>query len=66
MLRCAKGKSADANPIVWCEGWFADAQAPWDVLQGPARVEEMDSSTLVLPGWQARVDDSGSLLLTPV
>ncbi|MDH4246608.1 MAG: hydantoinase/oxoprolinase family protein [Deltaproteobacteria bacterium] len=37
-----------------------------DVLKGPAVVEEMDASTLVLPEWQARVDDQGNLILTTI
>jgi len=36
-----------------------------DVLPGPAIVTEMDSTTLVLPGHVATVDDSGSLLIRP-
>jgi len=35
------------------------------VVPGPAIVIEMDSTTLVLPGCQARVDDIGNLLITP-
>jgi N-methylhydantoinase A len=35
-----------------------------DVLAGPAVVEEMDSSTVVLPGYTARTDDFGHLLIT--
>jgi N-methylhydantoinase A len=36
-----------------------------DVLPGSAIVTEMDSTTLVLPGHVATVDDSGSLLIRP-
>ncbi len=36
-----------------------------DVLPGPAIVTEMDSTTLVLPGHVATVDNSGSLLIRP-
>jgi N-methylhydantoinase A len=36
-----------------------------DVVSGPAIVTEMDSTTLVLPGHQATVHASGSLLITP-
>ncbi len=35
-----------------------------DVLPGPAVVEEMDSSTVVLPGYTARTDEFGNLLIT--
>jgi N-methylhydantoinase A len=33
------------------------------VVQGPAIVSEMDSTTVVLPGYRARVDSVGNLLL---
>jgi N-methylhydantoinase A len=36
------------------------------VVPGPAIVSEMDSTTVVLPGYQARVDGVGNLLITPV
>ncbi len=34
------------------------------VLQGPAIVESLDSTLVLQPGWQARVDDAGFLRLT--
>jgi N-methylhydantoinase A len=36
-----------------------------DVVPGPAVVTEMDSTTLILPGHEAEVHPSGSLLITP-
>ncbi|MGZ4551390.1 MAG: hydantoinase/oxoprolinase family protein, partial [Blastococcus sp.] len=36
-----------------------------DVVRGPAVVTEMDSTTLVLPGYAATVHASGSLLINP-
>ncbi|MBV7485137.1 hydantoinase/oxoprolinase family protein [Bordetella sp. BOR01] len=33
-------------------------------FQGPAIVEQADTTTLVEPGWQGRVDDNGNLILT--
>jgi N-methylhydantoinase A len=35
-----------------------------NVIDGPAIVEQVDSTTLVLRGWQAVVDQSGALVLT--
>ncbi|MEE8059583.1 MAG: hydantoinase/oxoprolinase family protein [Pseudomonadales bacterium] len=35
-------------------------------ITGPAIVCEMDSTTVVLPGHQARIDDSDNLLITPL
>jgi N-methylhydantoinase A len=36
------------------------------VIPGPAIVQEMDSTTLILPGHAATVDDIGNLLISPV
>jgi len=36
------------------------------VVPGPAIVSEMDSTTVVLPGYEAKVDTVGNLLITPV
>jgi len=36
------------------------------VVVGPAIVQEMDSTTVVLPGYKANVDKVGNLLLNPV
>lgn len=35
------------------------------VVAGPAIINEMDSTTVVLPGYQAKVDHIGNLLITP-
>ncbi|HET9972815.1 MAG TPA: hydantoinase/oxoprolinase family protein [Streptosporangiaceae bacterium] len=58
---------------IWVEGGWQDAARydrtllkAGDVLPGPAIVTEMDSTTLVLPGHVATVDNSGSLLIRPV
>ena len=36
------------------------------VVPGPAIISEMDSTTVVLPGYDARVDSVGNLLINPV
>lgn len=36
------------------------------VVPGPSIVVEMDSTTVVLPGYEARVDSVGNLLITPI
>ena len=36
------------------------------VVPGPAIIGEMDSTTVVLPGYDARVDAVGNLLINPV
>ncbi len=33
-------------------------------LDGPAIVEQADTTTVIEPGWQAHVDPSGSLILS--
>lgn len=40
--------------------------SPGDVIAGPAIVMEMDSTTVVFPGFDARVDHVGNLLINPV
>ena len=36
------------------------------VVPGPSIVGEMDSTTVILPGFEARVDEYGNLLINPV
>ncbi|WP_405229274.1 hydantoinase/oxoprolinase family protein [Lentisalinibacter sediminis] len=36
-----------------------------DVLSGPVIVEEKSATTVVPPGWQARVDEVGNILISP-
>jgi len=57
---------------VWVEGESHEAGVyererllAGNVVQGPAIVAEMDSTTLVLPGHHATVHPSGSLLIRP-
>ena len=46
-------------PVVWRNGLTIGAAVP-----GPAIVEALDSTTVIPPGWAARVDDAGFLRLT--
>ncbi|MGB8265239.1 MAG: hypothetical protein WCE44_02835, partial [Candidatus Velthaea sp.] len=39
------------------------ALAPGDAFAGPAVVEQYDATTYVAPGWHARVDGFGNLVL---
>lgn len=43
-----------------------DSLGDGDVLDGPAVIEQEDTTILVLPGWQARTDGSGNLHLRPI
>ena len=36
-----------------------------NVIKGPAVVLQMDTTTLILPGYVGRVDDFGNILITP-
>jgi N-methylhydantoinase A len=39
------------------------AMAPGLVFAGPAIVEQIDTTTLIAPGWTGRVADNGALIL---
>ncbi|MPZ98871.1 MAG: hydantoinase/oxoprolinase family protein [Dehalococcoidia bacterium] len=65
---------AGAAPVgttqAWVGGRVAEAAvydraalAPGDVLDGPAIVTQLDTTTLVSPGWRGTVDTDGNLLL---
>jgi N-methylhydantoinase A len=34
-----------------------------DAFDGPAIIEQDDTTTLLMPGWRAHVDDLGNLVL---
>lgn len=40
--------------------------SPGLVVPGPAIVNEMDSTTVILPGYEANIDNIGNLLINPV
>jgi N-methylhydantoinase A len=71
------GKHAEAARKATRPVYFAEAKGYADcpiydryrlgegaTIQGPAVVEEMDSTTIVHPGWRAEVDAFGNLLLS--
>ena len=51
----------------WCDIHIYDRNKLHEglVVPGPAIVGEMDSTTVVLPGYEARVDPVGNLLINP-
>ena len=55
--------TASGNVADWAV-YERAALAPGSILEGPAIVAEAETSTLVGPGWLARVDGFGSLDLT--
>ncbi|MCM4076641.1 hydantoinase/oxoprolinase family protein [Paractinoplanes hotanensis] len=64
--------NSSGHTRIYVEGEFVEAALydrlelrAGDVIEGPAIVTEMDSTTLVLPGHIATTHASGSLLITP-
>jgi N-methylhydantoinase A len=47
-------------PVHWRDGLMPGTQ-----IIGPAIIEAMDSTTVVPPGWRARIDDLGYIRLVP-
>ena len=71
------GRQPDAGPAlegsrkIYVDGRFADARIyrrdglGWgSVVRGPAIVEQLDSTTLILPGQRAETDEFGNLMIT--
>jgi N-methylhydantoinase A len=64
-----QARPAAHRPVFLGEGWIdaaiysRAALGAGDRLNGPAIIEQEDTTTLVLPGWQVRVDDFGNLHL---
>ncbi|MGH7863168.1 MAG: hydantoinase/oxoprolinase family protein, partial [Candidatus Dormibacteraceae bacterium] len=54
----------EAGGFVDCPIYDRSRLSPSQVISGPAVIEEFDSTTLVHPGFRARVDRFGNLLLT--
>jgi N-methylhydantoinase A len=48
------------SPIYWREKLHSELE-----IAGPAIVMEMDSTTVILPGYTAKVDTVGNLLINP-
>ena len=65
------GESAVARRPVWFREtgfvdtpiWQRGALGPGARIDGPAIVEQMDSTTVIPPGWRATVAAEGSLLM---
>jgi N-methylhydantoinase A len=56
--RVVFGGAASEAAILWREGLLPGAAVP-----GPAVIEALDSTTVIPPGWTARVADHGFLRL---
>jgi N-methylhydantoinase A len=57
---------AEAGDFVETSIYARDALRPGNRFAGPAIVEQMDATTLVPPGWTARVDAYLNLILETV
>ncbi len=62
--------SATGTVTAWFAGsavetrlYERDRLAPGDRIEGPSIVTQLDSTTLIAPGWRAQVDGDGNLLL---
>jgi N-methylhydantoinase A len=55
------GTGFTPTSVHWRDGLASGTQ-----LTGPAIIEAMDSTTLVPPGWRARIDDLGYIGLAPL
>jgi N-methylhydantoinase A len=56
--------SGEPGPVT-ANVYDRDALPVGFAFEGPAIVQQADTTTLVEPGWQAVVDDAGNLVLTP-
>jgi N-methylhydantoinase A len=54
---------AEAGGWVACATYAREVLAPGTTLAGPAIVEQIDSTTIVLPGQHASVDGAGNLVI---
>jgi N-methylhydantoinase A len=66
----ARGQARRGTRAAWFDGselgvdvYERAGLAPSGTLRGPAIVEEFGATTVVPPGWTARVDDLGNLIL---
>lgn len=57
-IHVSRGGAAEARVL------SRDALPPGFEFEGPALVQQSDTTTLIEPGWSGRVDDAGNLVLT--
>ena len=56
----------DAGGFVPCDIYHRAKLAPGSTINGPAILENVDSTVVIDPGWQARIDDYGNCIMQPV
>ena len=56
----------DTDGFVPCDIYDRARLAPGSTITGPAILENVDSTVVIDPGWQARIDDYGNCIMQPV
>ena len=56
----------DAGGFVHCNIYSRANLPPGSVIDGPAILENIDSTVVIDPGWRARIDDYGNCIAQPV
>ena len=56
----------DTDGFVPCDIYDRARLAPGSAIAGPAILENVDSTVVIDPGWQARIDDYGNCIMQPV
>ena len=56
----------DAGGFVPCNIYDRARLAPGSIIDGPAILENVDSTVVIDPGWQARIDHYGNCIMRPV
>ncbi len=55
----------DAGGFVPCDIFDRARLGPGSIVDGPAILENVDSTVVIDPGWQARIDDYGNCIMRP-
>ncbi len=55
----------DAGGFVPCDIFDRAKLGPGSTMDGPAILENVDSTVVIDPGWQARIDDYGNCIMRP-
>ena len=55
----------DAGGFVSCDIYHRGGLAPGSTIDGPAILENPDSTVIIDPGWRARIDDFGNCIIQP-
>ena len=55
----------DAGGFVSCDIYHRAQLAPGSTIDGPAILENVDSTVVIDPGWRARIDEYGNCIVQP-